>query len=293
MGSIVESYFESADYLPITPRRRSMLLDLFANTNVNPDMKKTAMEETTMVYPTLAYNLLKMINSEMFKLNNKISILKQAVSIPSLDQLRALIERTPVYPEAAEKVLPLSVMGRQAAARANAAYLMTGMTADFSTLEREKLLCGALLRDIGRIFLVMNNPPAYEQILNKSRDVIGLVLAAEKEQFGVNHLDVSREAVERLGIGDPAFLQLVTMHEKVPKGPVALVVYADLMTRQFGYGDGYVPVDAEVLKLKMTVEETLSKSIGETIHHVLSQLDATLRRRQAYYHGLTTATAES
>lgn len=278
MPGLIESYFSKTPYLPIRPDVRAKLRLVMESTAEAQEVRRMALEEAAYAYPLFAYNLLKLVNSEVFNLKTKIVAIKQAVLLPTFDKFGELIAASPDYPPELEAGFSLARFEEHGRASALAVQLLASLGRRFSTVDRERLYTAALLHDVGRVFLVMSDPAGYARVQREDPEAPSIV-ESERKYFGTDHATLGANALEAVGISDKGMLEGVRGHHEVPTGEAVLVAYADRIVKRFGIG----PSDAlslsagqtgqDDVRMKVAVEEALHHTIGDILMHVLSDID--------------------
>ncbi|OGH59301.1 MAG: hypothetical protein A3G34_03190 [Candidatus Lindowbacteria bacterium RIFCSPLOWO2_12_FULL_62_27] len=287
---MIERYYQKEPYLPLQPTLRKKLQAIMDSKEAQ-EVRRAAMEEAIHAFPLLAFNLLKLVNSSVFNLKTKVTVLKQAASLPTFDLFKDMIQRTPEYPPDLEPVMTLNRFEEHSRATALTVQLLATLGRRFSTTDRERLFTAALLHDIGRIFLVMSDPDGYRNI-QKDAGGSGSVVESERKYFGTDHATLSALAVEQIGIADPLVLDAIRRHHEIPTGASILVAYADRLVKRFGIGPsegGAMSESAahDEARLKVALEETVQMTVGEIMMHVLSEVDTLMSSGLAQFKSLT------
>lgn len=237
-----------------------------------------AVEDMAYAHPLFSYNLLKLVNSPVFNLKNKIVGLKQAVLLPTFDKLAELFGAMPEYPADLDDIFSLSRFEEHSRATALTVQILAGLGRRFSSVDRERYITAALLHDVGRVFLLLSDPPGTLKMMKESEET-GLVIENEKKYFGTDHATLGALAMDAAGISDVDLLDAVRMHHGVPSGAGVLVAYADRVVKRFGIGPSegmalsVTPETQEDLRLKVALEETVHLTVGEVLMRILSEID--------------------
>lgn len=276
-AGLVEAYFSKNTYLPVQPVVRKKMIGILES-NASMEVRRAALEEAVYAFPLVAYNLLRYINSDVFKLKTKIVVLKQAVSLPTIDKLSELIRAMPeVAPEVDEK-FSLSRFEEHARATALSVQILATLAKKFSTLDRERVYTAAMIHDVGRLFLVMSDIGGYMTVFRESADMPS-VIEAERKYYGTDHAVLGGLAAEAAGIKDADVLTAIKMHHDIPTGAGVLLAYADRIVKRFGIGPSggtsmnILSAGQDDNRLKAAVEEEVHMTIGEILMHVLSEVD--------------------
>ena len=202
--------------------------------------------------PVFATRLLQMANSPLFALQQQVKTISHAIMVLGLERVRAatLTRSLGDFVAPALKVKALRACWQNSLAGAIISEKLAaacGVDPDFAYV-------AGLLRDIGRLALLVKYPDAYANVLAVSGENGYDLLATERELFDVDHCEAGAWLMRTMPF-PPELCEVVAHHHEAPDGGpfrmVHLVRIADLLADALGLAV-LAPIDPqgfeEVLK---------------------------------------------
>lgn len=186
--------------------------------------------------PVFAARVLQIANSPLFALRRQVSSIPQAVIVVGLDKVKsiALTRALGDYIAPVLRRKALLVCWRNTLAGA----LLAETMAPAFRIEPDAAYTAGLLRDIGRLALLVKYPEAYTNVLAISREESHDLLTTERGLFDLDHCQAGKWIVERMGM-PPEICDAVARHHEAligePCGLVHLIRAADNMADALGY----------------------------------------------------------
>lgn len=221
----------------------------------------------------LSAKVLKLANSAFFGFSRKVGSLTQALVLLGFDVVKGLILTSSVFDlmKARAEGLWLHSMGVATAASIIATHL--------ELEDAEEISLAGLLHDLGKVVLRAHMTEDMESI-NELVEVEGLsIREAEQEVLGFTHAEVGRWLAEAWKLPEQLAEPIQHHHDpgRAKDAPVvtAVVHFADILVRGYGYGDGgdpwVPPLDRAALaqmnlgpeKLKDIIAEICDKLVPE------------------------------
>lgn len=225
--------------------------------------------------PALTSKVLKMVNSAAYGFPGRISSVSHAIMLLGLNVVKGLLLGISVF-EIMQKVmgglwnhsLAVAAVSREIAKR-------KGMK------DPEEISVAGLLHDLGKVILLLEYQPLYEEAMALAADKKIIIAEAEVALFQENHAAVGMWLAEKWHF--PASLVEVIGYHHQPNGaryaPVetAIVHLADILVRARGVGyagDALVPIvqpaaferlgltEADLMEILAVLEEALDESEG-------------------------------
>jgi HD-like signal output (HDOD) protein len=201
-------FFEVIRGLPAFPTVMLKLLRLLAREQVT-------IKELSVLIRTdasLTTQLLRLANSPLFGFGREITSILQAVSLLGLDRVRTLALTVAMHNY-------LAGVGKgpllRRCWRHNLATALVGeKLASACWLDKEAVYLAGLLHEAGRLFLVAGSPEVYRKMLESAADPAFDLEAAEREEFGGDHHEVTLWLAAEWGI--PPALQSVIRRSGQP-----------------------------------------------------------------------------
>jgi putative nucleotidyltransferase with HDIG domain len=220
------------DRLPPLPMVAVRLIQLFAN----PDVHITEIGRIIAVEPVFAARVLQMANSPLFAARSQVTSISHAIVLLGLNRVKAITITRAMgdYVAPVMKIEGLKPCWRNSLATA----ILSEKLARACKMDPDLAYVAGLLRDIGRLALLVKYPDAYANLLAVSEENSFDLLAVEHDLFEMNHCQAGTWILEQSPF--PAELREVVAwhHEALSENPfrmVSLVHVADLMADTLGF----------------------------------------------------------
>jgi len=220
------------DRLPPFPAVAMRLIQMYAN----PDVDITEIGRTIAMEPVFASRVLQLANSPLFAARAAVKSLSHAIVLLGLNRVKAIT----ITRAMADYVTPVMKVEALRACWRNslAAAILCEKLARACKMDPDFAYVAGLVRDIGRIALLVKYPEAYANMLAVTEDNSFNLLAVEQDLFEVNHCQAGAWLLEQSSF--PAELREVVAwhHETLETNPfrmINLVHVADMMTDTLGF----------------------------------------------------------
>lgn len=187
--------------------------------------------------PVFAARILQLANSPLFALRREVKTISHAVVLVGLERVKAmtLMRAMADFLAPVAKVEAARLCWRHTVAGA----ILAEKLARACRMEPDVAYTAALLRDIGRLALLVKHPQEYSNLLAVTEENSFDLLTAERDLFDIDHCQAGCWILERLPL--PRDLSdIVARHHEPPDGGafqmVHLVRIADLMADALGFG---------------------------------------------------------
>jgi len=218
--------------LPPFPPVAMRLIQMFAN----PDIDITEIGRIIAVEPVFAARVLQLANSPLFATRAEVKSLSHAVIMLGLNRVKAItITRAMAdYVAPALKNEALQVCWKNSLAAA----IVSEKLARACKMDPDFAYLAGLIRDIGRLALLVKYPEAYADLIAVTEENSFDLLTVEHDLFEVDHCQAGTWLLDQSSF--PAELRDVVAwhHEALGANPfrmVNLVHVADLMTDTLGF----------------------------------------------------------
>ncbi len=187
----------------------------------------------------LTAKVLKLANSAFFGLSRKVGSLTQALVLLGFDVVKGLILTSSVFDLMKHRSVDL---WKHSMAVATAASLLT---AQLELEDGEEVSLAGLLHDLGKVVIrahMAEDSEAIERLV-ESENIT--VRQAEQQVLGFTHSEVGQWLAESWKLPEQLSEPIRLHHHpaRADKAPVvtAVVHFADVLARGYGYGDGGDP----------------------------------------------------
>jgi HD-like signal output (HDOD) protein len=226
--------------------------------------------------PVFASRVLQMANSPLFALQTQVKTISHAIVLLGLDRVKA-ITVTRALGDFVGPVLKSKSL-RACWENSLACALLSEKLARACKMDGDFAYVSGLLRDIGRLALLVKYPDSYANLLAVSGEHDFDLIATERELFDLDHCEAGAWLMARMPF-PRELCEVVAKHHEPPTGPfrmVHLVRIADMLAdalgfavltvaRQPTYGD-VIQELPEAAALRFTAgPEELKADIGERI----------------------------
>ena len=218
--------------LPPFPAVATRLLRLLASEDVNVN----EVARTVAAEPVFAIRVLQLANSPLFAVQNEIVGIPQAIILLGLTRVRA-ITVTRAMGDFIAPAINLKTL-RTCWRNSLAGALIAEELANISGVDPDVAYLAGLLRDIGRLALLIKYQREYDNLVAVSREEHYDLIATERDLFDIDHCEAGAWVVKKFPL--PAELSDVIARHHEPLKPgqfdlVALVACADRMADALGF----------------------------------------------------------
>jgi len=199
------------------------------------DVHITEVGQIVAAEPVFASRVLQMANSSLFSLERQVRTISHAIVLLGLDRVRsiALTRAMGDFVTPVLKVQALRVCWENSLAGA----ILAERLARACRMDADAAYLAGLLRDIGRLALLVKYPEAYANLLAVSGENVFDLIATERDLFDIDHCAAGAWITEKMAL--PAELcEVAAYHHELPQGPfrmVHIVRMADRMADALGF----------------------------------------------------------
>ena len=218
--------------LPPFPALATRLLQLLSQEDVNVN----EVARTVSAEPVFAARVLQLANSPLFAVRAEVKSIPQAIIMLGLARVRAITVTRALgdFIAPAINFRTLRMCWRNTLAGA----IVAEELAKASGIDADLAYLAGLLRDIGRLALLIKYPREYDTLLAVTAEEHFDLLATERELFDVDHCEAGASVVERFAL-PPEFADVIARHhEPLKEGRLclaALVGCADRLADAIGF----------------------------------------------------------
>jgi putative nucleotidyltransferase with HDIG domain len=140
--------------------------------------------------PALSARLLKIVNSSFYSFPSNIETVTHAVSVIGTEQLHDLALATTIianFKGIPDKVLNMNLFWRHSL---GVATIARNLAIHCRETNPERFYLAGILHDIGRLIILENLPAEAKEIMERHREVGGIVWQIEREVLGFDHGEV-------------------------------------------------------------------------------------------------------
>ncbi|HEX4594729.1 MAG TPA: HDOD domain-containing protein [Bryobacteraceae bacterium] len=185
--------------------------------------------------PVFATRLLQMANSPLFALQQQVKTIAHAIMVLGLERVRA-ITLTRSLGDFVAPVLKVEAL-RACWQNSLAGAILSEKLAPACGVDPDFAYVAGLLRDIGRLALLVKYPQPYGNVLAVSGENAYDLMATERELFDIDHCEAGAWLMRTLPF-PPELTEVVAHHHDAPDGApfrmVHLVHVADLLAEALG-----------------------------------------------------------
>ncbi|MGA2590386.1 MAG: HDOD domain-containing protein [Bryobacteraceae bacterium] len=221
------------DDLPPFPAVATQILQLVSKEDVSLGEVGTLIGAD----PVFAADVLQIANSALFALSFHVRTIAHAIAVLGTERVKALSLTRALgnYLSPALKVEAL----RRCWQHSLAGAILAERLARTCGINRDLAYTAGLLRDIGRLALLVKYPHPYADVLFVTQENGFDLMATERDLFDVDHCQAGYWLTEKMQI-PPELREVVARHHEdsrdAPFGLVQLVHVADLMSEALGFG---------------------------------------------------------
>jgi HD-like signal output (HDOD) protein len=219
--------------LPPFPLVAKRLMATFAR----DDVDITEVGKLIAAEPVFAARVLQLANSPLFGLERQVKTISHAIILLGLDRVKAITVTSAMQDFVAPvlRVQALRVCWQNSLAGA----LICEKLGQANRMEADFAYVAGLLRDIGRLALLVKYPEPYANLLAVSDEERYDLMTVERELFEIDHCEAGAWLIEQLAF-PPALAEAITDHHRLlDPGTfrmVHLVQCADRLADALGFG---------------------------------------------------------
>jgi putative nucleotidyltransferase with HDIG domain len=221
------------DNLPPFPVVATRLMQMLSK----DDVDITEIGRTIAMEPVFATRVLQMANSPLFALQGEVKTISHAIVLLGLKRVKA-ITITRALGDFVAPVLKVQAL-RICWQNSLAAAILSEKLARACKMDPDFAYVAGLLRDIGRLALLVKYPEPYANLLAVSDENSFDLLGTERDLFDIDHCQAGVLLMEKLGF-PTEFYDVVAHHHDLPRGDAFrmahLVRIADLLADALGFG---------------------------------------------------------
>jgi putative nucleotidyltransferase with HDIG domain len=220
------------DGLPPLPLIAMRLVGLLGQEE--PDIKEVG--RIIAAEPVYAARVLQMANSPLFALRAQVKTLSHAIVLLGLARIKS-ITLTRALGDFVAPVLNVRAL-RVCWENSLAGALVAEKLARTCNMDPDFAYVAGLVRDIGRLALLVKHPESFTTLLTISAEQAFDLMTTERMLFDIDHCQAGAWMIERMPL-PPELIEVVAHHHDVPDGKgfrmVHLVRVADRMTDTLGF----------------------------------------------------------
>jgi len=219
------------DDLPPFPLVATRLLEVLSHDNAHI----TGVGRIIAAEPVFAGRVLQMANSPLFALQTQVKTISHAIVLLGLDRVKA-ITVTRALGDFVGPVLSSKDL-RACWQNSLACALLSEKLARVCKMDTDFAYVAGLLRDIGRLALLVKYPESYVNLLAVSGEQGFDLIVAERELFDIDHCQAGAWLMAKMPF-PPELSEVVAKHHNPPEGPfrmVHLVRIAGMLADTLGF----------------------------------------------------------
>ncbi len=220
------------DNLPPFPAVATRLIEVLAH----EDWDVSAVARLIAAEPVFATRLLEMANSPLFALTRQVKTISHAIVVVGLARVKAITVTRALgdYVAPALRQRALRICWQNSLAGA----LIAEKLARPCRIDPDFAYVAGLLRDIGRLALLVKYPESYANLLVVSRENAFDLRTTERDLFDIDHCEAGAWILARMPF-PPEFCEVAADHHEPIHGPefrlVHLVRIADQLAEALGF----------------------------------------------------------
>jgi putative nucleotidyltransferase with HDIG domain len=237
-GRRLTAAFEALEAFPALAESRNRVLRVVGEDRASVGEVVAALESDV----ALVITLLRISNRTGSKQRGKVASIPEAVEILTRDGVETLAQRITTF-DFFERTPGWDLMPQRFRLHAVATQAAADRLArELHYLDRDELLCTALLHDVGKLVLC-HAYPGYPDVIHGQARTPGERLDRERLELGVDHALVGGVLARRWGLPNRLASAIERHHATDAEGEAALVRLADMLAH---YNHAQ-PVDSEQL----------------------------------------------
>ena len=219
------------DDLPPFPLVATRLLEVLSNDNAHI----TGVGRIIAAEPVFATRVLQMANSPLFALQTQVKTISHAIVLLGLDRVKAITVTRALgdFVGQVQNSKALHACWQNSLACA----LLSEKLARACKMDPDFAYVAGLLRDIGRLALLVKYPESYSNLLAVSAEQSFDLMATERDLFDIDHCQAGAWMMAKMPF-PPELCEVVAKHHQPPSGPfrmVHLVRIADMLADALGF----------------------------------------------------------
>jgi len=234
--------------LPTFPTVATRLLQLLSAR----DVQLAEVGRLVAAEPVFATRVLQMANSPLFSLQGQVKTISHAIVLLGLDRVTAIAmtRATADFVAPAMRIEALRRCWRNSLAGA----ILSEKLARACRMDSDVAYLAGLLRDLGRLALLVKYPEPYANLLAVSQENVFDLLATERDLFDIDHCEAGAWLMSKMSF--PAeFCDVVAHHHEAPAGDAFRLVHLIRIADRLADAVGFAAI---TLPGERGVEEVLS-----------------------------------
>ena len=210
----VREFFDERIKLPSPP---AIALRILKAVRQN-DNSFEELADIVMADPVLVARVMKLANSSLYGLPNRVDSLAKATSLIGTQNLKNIALSFVIiqdFQNAPQGSFDLNLFWRRAISAAVSAEVLAKNTGH----NDHDIFISALLQDLGVLIMFLSDPASFTEVLDKKRISGKSICETEKDQFGFDHTDISSHLLSTWNIPDTICGPIRYHHSKEPKEP--------------------------------------------------------------------------
>lgn len=182
------------------------------------DNSSKELAEVVMADPVLTARILKVANSSLYGLPNRVDSLAKAITLIGTQNLKNIALSFVIiqdFQNVPSDSFDLNVFWKRAISNAVSAEILAKNVCH----KDHDIFISALLQDIGVLILSLADPSSFTEIMDKKRVNGKNMSEIEKEQFGIDHAEIGSHFLNTWNLPDTICGPIRYHHCKDPKEP--------------------------------------------------------------------------
>ncbi|MFM8568314.1 MAG: HDOD domain-containing protein [Candidatus Kapaibacterium sp.] len=243
MAVDITSIVAEVEDFPTLPTIYTSLLELMAN----PRTTVHQLADMVATDPACALKLLKTVNSSMYRVQGRVNSISEAIFHVGFNEVKQLVTAITVVNtltgQASTMTSSIVDLWKHSLGVGVIAKILAASTNDRNGGHH---YTNGLLHDIGKLFFMRAYPKEYVSLLKEVNEQNGLIVEAEKRQFGMDHTEVGELLARRWRLPESLCTTIRHHEEGTVNGQfnrdVAIIHVADIAARMLELGNGGVRV---------------------------------------------------
>lgn len=208
----IQDFFDERIKLPSPPAIALKILEAVRHN----DNSFNELADIVMADPALAARIMKLANSSLYGLPNRVDSLDKATSVIGTQNLKNIALSFVIiqdYQDAPQGSFDMNLFWRRAICSAVGAEILARSVGHSD----RDIFISALLQDIGVLIMFLADSASYTNVLDKKRINGKSTCQTEKEQFGFNHTEISSHLLHSWNLPDTICGPIRYSHSTEPK----------------------------------------------------------------------------
>lgn len=239
MSVNITTILTEVEDFPTLPTIYTSLLELMAN----PRTTVHQLADMVATDPACALKLLKTVNSSMYRVQGRVNSISEAIFHVGFNEVKQLVTAITVVNtltgQASTMTSSIVDLWKHSLAVGVIAKILATSTNDKNGGNH---YTNGLLHDIGKLFFMRSFPKEYVALLKEVNEQNGLIVEAEKRQFGMDHTEVGELLARRWRLPESLCTSIRYHEEGTVNGEfnrdVAMIHVADIAARMLELGNG-------------------------------------------------------